>query len=32
MDEVGFEPTKLNAQDLKSCPFNHSGIRPYNIY
>ena len=25
--EVGFEPTKHNAADLKSAPFNHSGTQ-----
>lgn len=25
MQNVGFEPTKLNAVDLKSTPFDHSG-------
>ena len=26
MHRVGFEPTKLYASDLKSDPFDHSGI------
>ena len=26
MHRVGFEPTKLYALDLKSSPFDHSGI------
>ena len=25
MSAVGFEPTKLNAPDLKTGPFDHSG-------
>ena len=27
--EDGFEPSKLEATDLQSAPFNHSGIRPH---
>lgn len=27
---VGFEPTKLEAEDLQSSGFNHSPICPYN--
>ena len=29
MDQVGFEPTKLYATDLKSVPFDRSGIDPF---
>ena len=29
MDAVGFEPTKHFATDLKSAPFDRSGIRPW---
>ena len=33
MHEVGFEPTKLYALDLKSNPFDHSGTRAiYTIH
>ena len=28
VDGVGFEPTKRNAADLQSAPFNHSGTHP----
>lgn len=28
MGRVGFEPTKHDAADLQSDPFNHSGIDP----
>ena len=27
--EDGFEPSKLEATDLQSAPFGHSGIPPY---
>lgn len=27
--EGGFEPPKLEATDLQSAPFGHSGILPY---
>ena len=29
--EDGFEPSKLEATDLQSAPFGHSGIPPYEI-
>ena len=29
VDGVGFEPTKRNAADLQSAPFNHSGTHPF---
>ena len=29
VDGVGFEPTKRNAADLQSAPFNHSGTYPF---
>ncbi len=29
MGEDGFEPSKLEATDLQSAPFGHSGILPY---
>ncbi len=29
--EDGFEPSKLNATDLQSAPFGHSGTLPYKI-
>lgn len=32
LPEVGFEPTKLNAEDLKSTPFDHSGIQAMPLY
>ena len=32
VDGVGFEPTKRNAADLQSAPFNHSGTYPYLFF
>ena len=29
--EDGFEPSKLEATDLQSAPFGHSGTLPYSI-
>ncbi len=29
VERVGFEPTKRNAADLQSAPFNHSGTSPF---
>ena len=31
VEEGGFEPPKLQATDLQSAPFGHSGTLPYNI-
>ena len=31
MGEDGFEPSKLEATDLQSAPFGHSGTPPYLI-
>ena len=31
MEEDGFEPSKLEATDLQSAPFGHSGTLPYSI-
>ena len=32
MHEVGFEPTKNKSLDLKSSPFDRSGIRAGALY
>ena len=30
--EDGFEPSKLEATDLQSAPFGHSGTLPYALF
>ena len=30
--EDGFEPSKLEATDLQSAPFGHSGTLPYYFF
>ncbi len=32
MGEDGFEPSKLEATDLQSAPFGHSGTLPYLVF